>query len=204
MTDVDDIIRRATQAMCDQNFAQAEEILQTGLQSFNDPEDHQIILQHLAHLYEHPLNEDLEKADVYLSQRETLYPSASTALACAYFLLYSRRDNQAARQWACTAVRRAIEESDLSTIYSASALGGLIAAQDGDEVATRAAMDRIENLIDAADGTICYGDAVAFFESLIKIGGDIAAKAKKLAQRIVPNIEDADFRARAEAVAFCK
>lgn len=200
MMDLDSIIRRATQAMCEQNFRDADAILQRGLQSCNDPEEREIVLQHLVHLYEHPLNENLDKAQVYMSERESLHPSARTALANAYFQLHSKRDNQAARNWAETASRRALEEHDLSTLYSASALGGLLAAGDGDRVAAKVALSRIESLLDSTDETICYGDAVTFLDLLGKTDDDMAAKVREIAGLVAPKIEDADFRARAEAI----
>jgi hypothetical protein len=200
MTNLDSIIQLATQAMCEQNFGDADAVLQRGLQSCDDLEEREIILQHLVHLYEHPLNENLDKAQAYMSERESLHPSAYTALANAYFQLHSKRDSHAARNWAEIASRRALEEHDLSTLYSASAVGGRLAARDGDRVAAEAALRQIEILLGSADEMICYGDAVAFLELLGKTG-DMAAKARRLAGLIAPKIEDVDFRARAETVA---
>lgn len=201
MMDLDNIIQLATWAMCEQDFGNADAILQRGLESCNDLEEKEIILQHLVHLYEHPLNENLDKAQFYMSERESLHPSAYSALANAYFQLHSRRDSNAARNWAEIALRRALEEHDLGTLYSANAVGGLIAANAGDKTATRAALNRIESLLGSHDEMICYGDAVVFLELLGKADGDIATKARQLAGRIAPKIEDADFRARAEAIA---
>lgn len=201
MRDLDSIIQLATRAMCEQDFANADAILQRGLESCKDPEEREIILQHLVHLYEHPLNENLDKAQFYMSERESLHPSAYTALANAYFQLHSKRDGHAGRSWAETATRRALEEHDWSTLYSASAVGGLLAARDGDEAAARAALNRIEGLLGSADEMISYGDAVGFLELLGKSDGDMGAEARRLAGLIAPRIEDADFRARAEAVA---
>lgn len=201
MRDLDSTIQAATRALCAQDFGKASEILQQGLESCKDLDEREIILQHLAHLYEHPLNENLDKAQFYMSERESLHPSAYTALANAYFQLHSKRDGHAARRWAETAAQRALEEHDWSTLYSASAVGGLLAASDGDEASIETALNRLEGLLDNADKTITYGDAVVFLELLGKADNDLAARARRLAGLIAPKIEDVDFRARAEVVA---
>ncbi len=135
-----------------------------------------------------------------MSARESLNPSAYAALANAHFQLYSKRDVHAARNWAGTASRRALEEDDFFTLYSAIAIVGLVAAGEGDREATKAALGQIERLLGTAD-EICYADAVPFLELLVAADDDISAKARRLAGLIVPTINDPDFRARAEAVA---
>jgi ATP/maltotriose-dependent transcriptional regulator MalT len=200
MTDLNSLIQSATRAMCEQRFVEADAILKEGLKECSEAEEREIILQHLVHVYEHPLNQDLGKAELYMSEREALRPSAYSALANAYFQLYSRRDSHAARTWAETASRRALEEHDLSTLYSASALAGLLAAGEGDLDRAKSALDQIESLLGRAD-EIVYADAVVFLESLRAAGDDMAARAKLLAASIAPTIEDTDFRSRAEVVA---
>src|SRR5262249_39385094 len=114
---------------------------------------------------------------------------------------HTKHDSDAAHNWAEIASRRAVEEHDSSTLYSASAVRGLIAANAGDEAATRSALNRIEILLDSPDEMICYGDAVPFLELLGKADDDIAAIARQLAGRIAQKIDDADFRTRAESIA---
>ncbi len=200
MINLDDLIQRATEAMCKQQFAEADSILQKGLQNTDDSEEKEIILQHLVHLYEHPLNEQLDKAELFLSKRESLNPSAYAALAGAYFQTHSKRDDQAAAKWAEIAERRAAAEGDLGTLYSAAALSGLLAVRRGDLGAAQLALDRLGGLVGSSD-MICYGDAIIFLESLKSSPGEVIAKVKPLARMIASKIEDPEFRTRADAIA---
>src|SRR4051794_25175727 len=132
MSDYDELLQSASQAMCEQRFRDADEILQRALAKVSEQYDKELILQALVHLYSHPYNEDFEKAASYMRQRESLDPSAATALSAAYFELYTRGDHDAAKRWGETAVFRAHEERGWSTLFSATALLGVVAATKGD------------------------------------------------------------------------
>jgi hypothetical protein len=201
MTDIDTVIQAATRAMCEKRFNEASEVLCKALETSSDLDEKGIILQHLVHLYEIPFNLNLEKAQSYAAQRESLDPSAPTALANAYFHLYSAHDDHAAREWSETSLRRALQEHDQSTLYSATALTGLLAARHGDQEAMQQMLGRLAELVDSDDATICYGDAIPFFESLKMADAQTKAKARILVGRITVRIKDPDFRDRATAVA---
>jgi hypothetical protein len=187
--------------MCGKRFNEASEVLCQALETCSDLDQKGIILQHLVHLYEIPSNLNLEKARSYAAQRETLDPSAHTALANAYFHLYSAHDDKAARQWSETSSRRALQEHNHGILYSATALTGLLAARHGDQDASRQMLERLVGLVDSDDVTISYGDAVPFLESLRTANAQTAAKARHLAGLIAAKIEDPDFRDRASAIA---
>ena len=201
MTDIDTVIKAATQAMCEKRFKEAGETLCQALETCSDLDQREIILQQLVHLYENPLNQNLEKAQSYMAQRETLNPSAYAALANAYFHLHSAHDDLAARQWSETSSRRAVREHDQGTLYSSTALTGLLAARQGDQETLQEMLERLVELIDSDDLTIRYGDAVPFLESLRTADAKTTAKARLLAGRIAVKIEDPDFHDRASAVA---
>lgn len=200
--DVDAVIQTASQAMCECRFGKANELLLQALEECSDVEEKEILLQHLVHLYEHPLNRNLEKARTYMVQREALNPSAYSALASAQFYLHTVHDDRIAREWSETSTRRAIEEHDWSTLYSAAVIIGLVAIRQGDREGLQKQMDQLEVMLDRDDERVSYGDAVPLLESL-KSDDDTRTRKRvqRLAERIADKIIDPEFRTRARDIA---
>ena len=200
MNDFGKSLELASRAMCDGKFREADDVLQEALADANDSEDKNMILQSLVHLYSHPLNEDFDKAESYMKQRESLNPSGATALSYAYFESYTRQDQDAAQRWAKTAIVRASDEHDSSTLYSAAAIVGITAANKGDSTAVAFSLQQIAALLEEEPDDINYSDAVALLELTAK-RSDFTDITRHIAQRIASRIQDPEFRAKAQAIA---
>jgi hypothetical protein len=200
MTRIEENVQSASRAMCAGLFREADEILQTSLQESRDKTEKLLVLQSLVHLYSHPGNQDFSRAKQYIASRESLDPSASTALSNANFFLYIAGTSDEARHWADLACSRARTADDFTTLYSSIAMSGLIAAQQQEQSAARALLHELDVLVADGRNDMPYGDAVPFLEASLGLSGDIRAGARDLARMIAPKIEDLEFRARAIAI----
>ena len=194
------VLTLASQAMCEGRFDEADRELNTALLTCSDKDESDLLLQQLVHLYSHPQNKNLAKAQMYMDRRETDQPSAHVALSQSYFQLYTQANFSAAQHWAEVAIQRAEMEKEWSVLFSANAVCGLAAKQAGDRTAIISALDAIEPLIGKHE-EISYGDVVPFLEAMGESGDETGHKARYLAGLIAPLIVDQQFRNRAETVA---
>ncbi len=199
MINIDRILTRASQAMCEGRFQEADRELNAALLTCSDEDESDLLLQQLAHLYSHAQNTDLTKAQMYMDRRETNQPSAHVAMSQSYFQFYTQRDFAKAQRWAEVAIQRAETEREWGILFSANALRGLAAKHTGDRTAIIGALDAVEPLIGKHED-ISYGDVVPFLEAASKSADEIAPKARRIAGLIAPLIEDEEFRNRAEDV----
>jgi hypothetical protein len=199
MMDIESVIKFASMAMCEGRFDEAGQSLNAALLTCTNENDPDLILQQLMHLYSHPQNRNLAKAQSYMDKREARQPSAHIALSQSYFQLYIQADHHAARRWAEIAIKRAQIEEDWCTLYSANGVAGFVAGNTDDRAAVMLALDSMESLI-GKDEYISYGDAVPFLEEVVGSGYEVGTKVRHLASLIAPLIEDGEFRTRAEAL----
>jgi hypothetical protein len=200
MVDVDGVLTHASQAMCDGRFDEAHRELDKALVASVEADESDLLLQHLVHLYSHPQNQDLAKAQMYMDLREKNQPSAHVALSQSYFQFYTQRHFAQAQRWAEVAIQRAETQREWGVLFSANALRGLAAKHTCDTAAMMGALDAVELLV-GKDVGIAYGDVVPFLEATGKSADEVAPKARRIAGLIAPLIEDDEFRNRAEDVA---
>jgi hypothetical protein len=200
MMDIERVLTLASQAMRDGRFDEADQELNAALLTCSEEDESDLLLQQLMHLYCHPQNTNLIKAQAYMDRREAGQPSAHVAMSQSYFQLYMQTDLHAARHWAEVAAQRAQIEKEWCILYSANAVSGLAAENIGDRTAVISALDAMEALIGKHED-ISFGDAVPFLEAVSRSGYEAGPKARHLAGLIAPLIEDQEFRDRAERVA---
>jgi len=200
MIDIDRVLTLASQAMSEGRFHEADQELNAALLTCSDKDESDLLLWQLVHLYSHPQNKNLTKAQMYMDRREAEQPSADVALSQSYFQLYIRANFSAAQHWAEVAIQRAEIEKEWSVLFSANALRGLAAKHTGDRAAIIGVLDAIEPLIGKHD-EMSYGDVVPFLEAMDESGEETGHKARHLAALIAPLIMDQQFRDRAERVA---
>jgi len=198
--DIDRVLTLASQAMCEGRFDEADRELNAALLACSEGDESDLLLQQLMHLYSHPQNKNLAKAQMYMDRWETSQPSAHVAMSQSYFQLYTRTDFLTAQYWAEVAIQRAEMEKEWSVLFSANIVRGLAAERIGDRTAVIGALDAIEPLI-GKHGNISYGDVVPFLEAMSKSGDETGPQVRHLAGLIAPLIEDQEFRFRAEQVA---
>jgi len=199
MSDLESTLQNALAAVRGGRFDEADQSLSASLLTYTDPDERDLILQQLQQLNSHPQNRNIEMAQAFMNMREAQQPLAHVALSQAYFQLHIRSDLRAAQHWAEKAKERAQAEEDWCTLYSASAVIGIVAADTNNRATVISALETMESLV-GKDEFISYGDAVLLLEAAAKDGDEAATKARQLAVRLAPLIDDEDFRARAEAI----
>jgi hypothetical protein len=94
-----------------------------------------------------------------------------------------------------------VEEQDPFTLYCAHSLAGLLAARAEDWISAGESLAALRRLASGRENEdLSWGDAVPFLEAVPREAGDVYRSVIEFASRITPNIEDADFRRRANSV----
>jgi hypothetical protein len=180
-------------------FFEAETLLAECLKKPWSKQNQVVLFQQLMHV--HTASGDLAKAQLAMDAREDLDPSASTALSNAYFQLYGRGEPHVAQSCVRLAIKRASDDDDPFTLYCAHCLAGLLAAREEDWNSAGESLVALRRLAnDRKNGDLSWGDAVPFLEAVPRESEDLYQSAIEFASLITPNIEDADFRRRANSV----
>jgi hypothetical protein len=195
-----DAIETAHAAVRRFDFKSAEAILVQALSNEKDPPSRDALLLELFLVYFHPSNENVERAQWCLEQKEAINPSAENALQWVSFMLQCKRQPKEAQTWARIAVQRAEAEARLDVLYTAVSRLGFLAAQQGDLPAVTDALKKLSSLVDR-NIDLPFGDEVPFLEAGINLEGEIRIRIKQLAKHIAVHIENPEYRARAESVA---
>jgi hypothetical protein len=176
-------------------FADAERIVRDLLNVVTDTRSREILYDLLFFVYSNPLNEQLDKAQSCLEQKELIRQSAQNAMQWTQFMLFCKSFHAEAAKWADIAISRSEQTSDVYTLYTATAFRGLIAAKDNDRATVRRMLARITALAIGKD--LPFGDEVLFLEAASALGEDVQEDARGVSSLIAPKIQDPEYRLRA-------
>lgn len=155
------------------------------------------LLRQLFYLYFSPVHEDLDQAELWLTQLDKLNPSARNGMQWTLFLMNCKQDLTGAKKWVEITAARAESENSTSDLYTATALTGLLAAKESNLQIVQSAIQKLRSLVESGQ-QLPWGDEIEFLEACMTLNEEIRRDAKALSVRTAPKIEDPEYRRRAE------
>lgn len=195
-----DSIDQARIAKKRRDFPEAERILKNALGATIASDTREELLRQLFYLYFSPAYEDLEQAQVCLTELDRLNPSAHNGIEWMLFLMNCKQDPAGAKEWAEITKGRAKSESATPVLYTATAFGGLLAARESNMQNVQNALQELKSMIESGQ-ELPWGDEVAFLEASMTLSVEIKREVRALAAQIATKIEDPEYRERAERLA---
>ena len=193
-------IEQARIAKRDKDFPAVENILTEALRGATESHVREELLRQLFYLYNSPVYENLEEAQVCLAELDRLNPSAHNGMEWVMFFMNCKSDLANAKRWAQITGARAESENSTSALYTVTALAGLIAVQEKNLEDVEIALRKLDSLV-GSDQELPLGDEVVFLEACMVLSDNARESARALASRTALRIEDPEFRKRAQNVA---